>query len=567
MTHTPFLDLTIIVCSVALLALVMRLLKQPVIVAYILAGVIVSPYGFNIVNAHSNLEVFSQMGVSFLLFMVGLHLSPKIVREMGKVSFVTGIGQVVVTTAAGYVVGRWLGFDPVTSLYVAVALTFSSTIIVMKILNDKGELETLHGRIATGFLIVQDIIAMALLLIVSSVAADGGTWEVVAALTMLRAAAFVAVLFGVGMYVMPRLLKAVASSQELLLLFSIGWCFAVAGFCHAMGLSMEIGALSAGIVLSLSPYRFEINARLKPLRDFFIVIFFVLIGAQLTFADLRQLLWPIVAFSLFVAVGNPLIMLVIMGLMRFTKRTSFRTGLTVAQVSEFSFILIALGVRLGHLQPAILSLVTFTGLITITCSAYFMMHGEALYKWLEKPLSVFERRGKKADEHHYAQHESYDILLLGYERVGLNVLESLQKTGKKFLVVDYNPNTIVNLAKSGVDCRYGDLADTEFLDELNFAKTKMIVSTVRNFDTSVLLVQKIREVNKDAVIIVLSQQIDEALHLYNIGASYVLTPHLLSGYHASMLIEEYGLDMSKFLTEKTRHLQHLQHTLKGMHTA
>lgn len=562
MEQTAFLHLTIIVCVVTLLALILRMLRQPAIISYILAGVLVSPYGFNLVQSGGSLEMFSQMGVSFLLFMVGLNLNPRIAKEMGRVSVITGVGQVLITTLAGFAIGRWFGFPSLTAVYVAIAFTFSSTIIVMKILSDKGELETLHGRLSTGFLIVQDIIAMVILLVVSSVASDGGSWELIAAHLALRSVVFVAALLGVGIYLMPRLLRLVAESQELLLLFSIAWCFAIAAMCHALGLSMEIGALAAGIVLSLSPYRFEISAKLKPLRDFFIVLFFVLIGSRLTFTDLHALVLPIAVFSLFILVGNPLIMLVIMGMMRYTKRTSFRAGLTLAQVSEFSFILVALGVQLGHLDPSILSLVTFVGLITIACSTYFMTHADALYKLLERPLSLFERHGRKADEHHYAKHEAYDILLLGYQRVGLNVLESLKKTGKKFLVVDYNPNTIVELAASGVDCRYGDLSDTDFLDELNIAGAKMIVSTIRDFDTSTLIVRKVRACNPHAVVIVLSQQIDEALHLYEIGASYVITPQFLGGYHASLLIEEYGFDMEKFLTEKARHLQHLEHHRK-----
>jgi voltage-gated potassium channel Kch len=193
-----------------------------------------------------------------------------------------------------------------------------------------------------------------------------------------------------------------------------------------------------------------------------------------------------------------------------------------------------------------------------------MHHADTLYRWFQKPLSLFERRGKKADEHHYAKHTSYDILLLGYERVGINVIEALKRTGKKFLVVDYNPNTILELAKAGIDCRYGDLADSEFLEELNFAQAKMVVSTIRDFDTTSLLVRRVRSANANAIIIALSQQIDEALHLYELGASYVVTPQFLGGYHASLLIEEYGFDMQKFLLEKTKHLKHLEHSRKRM---
>lgn len=558
------LSLTLVVCTVVLIALVMRWLRQPTIISYVLAGLVVSPYGLNLVPSAQALELFSQMGVSFLLFLVGMNLNPKVAKEVGKVAAVTGIGQVVCTSLAGFLIGRLLGFPVLTALYVAVALTFSSTIIIMKLLSDTGELETLHGRISTGFLIVQDIIAMVLLIGVSSLAGGAESWGIVALRMLIRGLTLLSTLIVIGMYVLPRLLRAVASSQELLLLFSIGWCLAVASLSSGLGLSMEIGALAAGVVLSLSPYRFEIAAKLKPMRDFFVVLFFVLIGLRLSLSDALGQLFPIVLFSLFVLIVNPLIMMLLMGRLRYTKHTSFRSALTVGQVSEFSFILVALGVRLGHLPSSVLSLVACVGLLTIACSTEVILHADRLYKLFEKPLALFERSGEKADAHAAPRHDRHEILLLGYERIGLNVLESLKKMNRTFLVVDYNPRAIAELAKDGVDCTYGDLGDTDFLGELNFKDAKMIVSTLRDFDTTVLIVRAIRSVNRDAIVIVVSQQVDEAMHLYEIGASYVITPQFLSGYHTSLLIEEYGLDLRKFLTEKARHLRHLHYSHERM---
>ncbi len=557
MTHTLFLDVAIIVSVVVLLALVMRHLRQPPIISYILAGIVLSPYGLNIVRSHENLEIFSQMGVSFLLFMVGLSLNPKIVREVGKVAAVTGVGQVVFTSLIGYALGIALGFSPLTALYLAVALTFSSTIIIMKLLSDKGDLESLYGRIATGFLIVQNLIAMVILIGVTSLS-GGGSLADSLLIAGGRLLAFILLIGLVGMVLMPRILRSVAQSQELLLLFSIGWCMAAAALCQIMGLSIEIGALAAGVVLSLSPYRFEVAAKLRPLRDFFIVLFFVLLGSQMVFDGFREQLPAILALSAFILVGNPLIVLVLMGLLGYGKRNSFRAGLTVAQISEFSFILIALGIRTGHLTADILSLVTFVGLLTIAGSTYFILYADAVYRWLERPLSLFERQGPKVDAQASVGGDAHDILLLGYERIGLNVLHALQRSRRSFLVVDYNPQTVQSLAQQGIECRYGDLADSELLEELNFAAAKMVVSTIRDFDTTVLLVRRARAANPDAIIIALSQQVDQALYLYESGASYVITPQFLSGYHTSMLIEEYGLDLQKFLTEKARHIAHLE---------
>ena len=506
------------------------------------------------------------MGVSFLLFIVGLSLNPRIVRDVGRVSFLTGIGQVIFTSVIGYIIAIFLGFDRVTSGYLAIALTFSSTIIIMKLLSDKGELESLYGRIATGFLIVQDIVAMLLLIAVTSVG-GGESLSGILQTTLLQLIGLLVLLVAFGIYVLPRLLKTVAASQELLLLFSIAWCLAVAAFFQEFGLSMEMGALAAGVVLSLSPYRYEVAAKLRPLRDFFVVLFFVLLGSQMVFTNFSAQILPILLLSAFILLGNPLIVLIIMGLLGYSKRNSFRAGLTVAQISEFSFILIAVGIRVGHVSADILSLVTFVGILTIAVSTYFILYADTLYKLLERPLSLFERRGPKVDRHRQSPHNDHDILLLGYERVGLNVVEALRRTAKTFLVIDFNPVTIASLKEQQIPCLYGDLGDSEFLNEINFASAKMVVSTIRDFTTSVLTVRRVRSLNKKAIVVVLAQQVDEALYLYEIGASYVITPQFLSGYHTSLLIQEYGCDMQKFILEKARHIEHLKQLAHKGHSA
>ena len=325
---------------------------------------------------------------------------------------------------------------------------------------------------------------------------------------------------------------------------------------------MEIGALLAGITLSVSPYRYEISSKMRPLRDFFIVLFFILLGAQMCFADISRYVVPILILSAFILIGNPLIVMILMGLLGYTKRNSFLAGLTVAQISEFSLILIALGVKEGHLTNEILSFVTAIGLITITGSSYMILYANKIYPHLSRYLGIFERKGEKVDEHKYHDHETYDIILFGYNHVGYDLLESLKKIKKRFLVVDYNPEIIVSLAKEGIDCRYGDVSDSELLNELNLSKVKMIVSTIPDFDTNVLLINKIRESNKKAVIIVISHQTDEAIELYDKGATYVIMPNFLGGQHASTLIERYELDLNEFLKEKVAHIEHLRNRKK-----
>lgn len=552
-----FVELSIIILIAIVVVSIIRLLKQPLIIGYILTGILVSPSLLNVVRSQDAITAFAEIGVALLLFMVGLSMNPGIIKGVGKVSLITGVGQVIFTSLVGFFIGILLGFSTIVSIYIAIALTFSSTIIIMKLLSDKGDIDTLYGRISVGFLIVQDLIAIFILMVISSALSGDNLVGKAFETFVIGISLFTFVLF-IGVSLIPRLTTYIAKSQEFLLLFSIGWALALASLFYYFKFSMEIGALLAGIVLSVSPYRYEIVSKMKPLRDFFVIMFFILLGSQMVFENVSRYIVPIIIFSAFILIGNPLIVMILMGSLGYTKRNSFLAGLTVAQISEFSLILVALGVKVGHLTNDILSLVTIIGLITIAGSSYLIIYANKIYPYLSKYLGIFERKGKKVDEHRYSSDGDYDIILFGYDRIGYDIMESLKKIKKKFLVIDYNPETIIKLAKEGFDCKYGDASDSELLNELNFSKIKMVVSTIHNPDTNLLLISKIMESNKKAIITVVSHQIDEAIELYNAGATYVLMPHFLGGHHVSTMIEEHGLKLNKFLEEKVAHIEHLK---------
>ena len=554
MAETLFTELSIIILLTLGVTGIMRLLKQPLVIGYIITGVLAGPYYLNLLQSTENLTTFSHIGVALLLFMVGINLSPNVVRDLGKVALVTGIGQVVFTSLLGFAIAKFLGFSTLVSLYLSIAISFSSTIIIMKLLSDKGDLETLYGRISIGFLIVQDLIAILILLFISSLSSQS---RVSFANIILEGAGLLVLLFIAGISFLPWITKAIAKSQEFLLLFSTGWALAVASLFQYFNFSIEIGALLAGVSLSLSPYRYEIAARMKPLRDFFIVLFFILLGSQMVFSDVSQYVLPMVLLSAFVLIGNPVIVMALMGFLGYTRKNGFLAGLTVAQISEFSLILVALGVSVGHLPADILSLITGIGLITIAGSSYMIIYANKIYPWFAPRLKIFERPGKKVDEHRYHKGGDYDIILFGYNRIGFSLLESFRKIKKRFLVVDYNPETILSLAKEKFDCMYGDASDSELLNELNFSSAKMVISSIPDLDTNLLLIRHVHQANQRAIIIVVSHQIDEALTLYDAGATYVLMPHFLGGSYASAMIEKHGLNFQKFIQEKARHMEHL----------
>ncbi len=561
MASSLFFELSMIIVIAAITTGIIRLLRQPAIMGYLLTGILVSSYVFNIVESTDTISLFSEIGIALLLFIVGLNLTPKVIKEVGPVALIAGLGQIAITFTAGFVITKLLGFTSISALYVAIALTFSSTIVIMKLLSDKRDLETLYGKISIGILLLQDLIAILALIVISSISNNIGISEL-ATQTIITGSIIVVLLVLISKYILPHLAKFFAKSQEYLFLFSIAWGFGLSILFQFLNLSIEIGALIAGVTLSVSPYSHEISAKMRPLRDFFMILFFVLLGSQLAFDEINKILIPALILSLFIFIIKPLTILAFMGLTGHKKRNGFLVGLTLAQISEFSFIVIALGVKSGHIQNDIVSLITLTGLITIAGSSYLILYAEKIYPYFSDVLSIFERKQPKKIKD---STKKYNIILFGYNRVGYDFVKTFQKLKKKFLVVDYNPDVISRLTDRNMECIYGDVDDAEFLDELNLDKIKMAISTIPHYETNVLLIEKIRKVNRKAIIIVVSHHIDEAYGLYNKGVTYVLMPHFLGGKYMSNIIDRYGFDLDKFSKERSKQIKHLKERKEAGH--
>ncbi len=535
----------------------MRVLKQPLIIGYILTGIVVGPYFLNAIQHQLSLEIFSYLGISFLLFIGGLSLKPKLIKSVGKIALATGIGQMVLTFTPAYFISKYYGFSTIASIYIGFAMAFSSTIIIVKLLSDKNNLESLHGRIAIGLLIIQDIAAIMVLMAVSSFSGDLTTIGITID-NILKGVGMLTIITLFSFFVLPKLHEKIAKSQEFLLLFAIGWLLLITYIFKYMGFSIEIGALIAGVMLASSPYSYEISSKMKILRNFFLLFFFVFLGTQMTFIHIQTYIVPIILFSLLVLIGIPVIISAIMGFFGYAKRIFFLTGISVAQISEFSFILVALGVTLGHVDATLLSMVTAVGLITFVGSAYMVEQSETLYKYLKKPLKIFERKGPKAkgSSLDHTDH-SHDVIMFGCNRIGDSLRKSLVKLKKSFLIVDFNPDVINKLNEEGYHCKYGDANDLELLDSINFKDVEMVISTIPDVETNLLLLKYVRERNRDCVIIMVSHHIDEALKLHQYGATYVLMPYFLGAQYASTLIEQNGIDISNFVKHKIEQIKEL----------
>ena len=391
-----FIQLAIILSVAFIVSYIIKLFNQPIIIGYILAGIIIGPFILKTGASIDVIHIFSQFGIAFLLFIVGLHLNPKIIKEIVVSSLFIGLGQMILTFGLGFGLSLLLGFPSISAIYIGIALAFSSTIIVTKLLSDKEHLDSLYGKISIGILIIQDLIAIGVLMVISSVSGSislGG----MGLQNLLIGVGLIAFLFLSGFYLLPKLIKNIAKHQELLFLFSIFWAFLIAALFGYLGFSIEIGALIAGIVLSVSPYSVEISSKVKPLRDFFLIIFFIILGLNMPILNLGPVIINALILSAAVLILKPLILMFLSSLFGYTKRTNFMVGTTLAQISEFSLIVLILGVSVGQIPTEVLHTLTLTLVITIFFSTYFIMYSRALYKKMYRFASLFERKKVKRE--------------------------------------------------------------------------------------------------------------------------------------------------------------------------
>ena len=545
-----FTELSVVLVVVAAVSILMRLLRQPLILGYILTGILVGPLLLDIIHAKQAFDGFSEIGIALLLFIIGLGMNAGVIRSLGKVSIITASIIFTVVGGMGVLCALLMGFDVKSALVMGIALFFSSTIVILKVLSDKREVSRLHGQIAVGVILVDDIVAT--LAIVAVTAASNGGLDATELLPMVtKAVGLGLLLFVAGAHLIPRFSKALAKSQELLFVFAVAWGFGVASLFGALGFSHEVGALFAGVALASLPYSIEMATRLKPLRDFFVVLFFVSLGERFVFDDLSATLLPALALSAIVLLGKPLFTIASLGLQGYTKLTSFKTGIHLSQISEFSIVLLVVAVQTGLVDDRASSVMTLVALITIAVSSYLMKYDDQLYHRLHKVLSVFERK----NPHERKQKRGlYNAILFGYHHGGHEFLELFRDMKQRYLVVDYDPEVIEHLESQGIRHAYGDATDTEFLEEINAGHTRFAASTVIDRRVNLQLLAYLHRYSSDITFICHARTYEDALELYEHGAAYVILPRFLGSEYITSHIKRYGMDKKAFEGFRARHI-------------
>src|SRR3989338_1236194 len=550
-----FFDIGFIIIIATAFAFIAKLFRQPLIPAYILTGLVIGPF-LGLITNTDVIITMSDIGIAFLLFIVGLEIDLRKLGDVGVVSTIGGLTQIMLVFTVSFIISIFIGFIQIEAVYLALIIAFSSTMIVVKLLSDKRQLDTLHGRIILGILLMQDIAAIFALSVLTTLS----EFSLLALLLSIikGIVVFLIALFA-GKYLFPVIFTFAAKSQELLFIAAISISFLFSILFSYIGFSIAIGAFVAGVTLANLPYNLEIIGRISSLRDFFSVLFFVSLGMELMLSTFESILKPLMIFLAITILIKPLVVMFICSFFGYKKRTSFLASVSLAQISEFSLIIVAQGLLLGHISQEIFSLTVLLAIVTIGLTSYFMNFDIAIYLKLKNFLNVFDLLTKgKEKELEYLPKAKYGVILCGYNRIGFSIVRTLKRLRKRLLVIDFNPEVISKLISEKVPCIYGDIGDLEIIERIDFKKSRLVISTVPTQRDNLLLVKKAKEANEKIVIFVTASQIKEALALYEVGADYVILPHFLGGEHVSLLIEKLSQNINKVIEHKLMHIKELE---------
>jgi len=526
----------ILVCIVAawVLAVVFNALKQPVLLAYLAAGFALGPHGFSVVTDHEAMDVVSSLGLMLLLFMIGLEIDLKKIVSAGRDITRTGVVQILGSCGLAMVFCVVIG--PATGwlegLYLGVAIALSSTVIIVKILHDKRELETWAGRLTLGVLVLQDVFAILFLAIQPDLRHP--TLALVT-LSFVRVGLLMAVAFLVSRYVLPAVFRSVALLPELVLVGALAWCFALAGLAHGLGLSREMGALAAGVALSTFPYTIDVAAKLTGIRDFFVTLFFVTLGMGFPGATGLDLAWAVVLSSLLV-ITRLVTVFVPLYAAKAGHRGALLPAINLAQMSELSLVLLSLGHAAGDVSESVLARAGFAFVLTGVLSTYGILQTDAIVRVISPWLSRLGLSDlKRAADMSSREGRVPGVFLLGFSWTASSLLDRIRRERPALIenlrVVDFNPLVYQRLDRMGVSVVYGDITQPEVLHHAGAQHARVLICSVPNSllkgSDNLALTRRLRKLNPTAQIIMNAERLADIPALYEAGAQYVTAPRLL----------------------------------------
>lgn len=561
-SNTLFIQLAIILGLAAILGYLMKLFKLPLLVAYLLVGVLIASMQIFDVATSEVLTYLPEIGMAFVLFFVGMELDIKEIKNLGKPIIAAGLGQIIISTLAGCIIASALGFPFIESFYLGTGLAFSSTIVVVKLLLEKKDLGSLYGKLSLGILLLEDLVAILILMMMtvsSSFLHLGLQTSLPLVMLLIKGGLLLVLSLGLSRYVLSPVFNAVAKSAELLFLSALAWCFIFVSLSLFLGFSIVIGAFLAGIALANSPFHFEIQGKVKPLRDFFVALFFVYLGSQVVFSQIESILPLLAIFTFYALLLKPAIYLLILGIFGFRKHTIFQTALNLSQISEFSLIIMVVGLNLGTVSQSVLTAMALTGVVSIIFSSIMITYSRSIYKKIAPLIGFFEHGGSaKPIETKTLEMEDH-VILVGARWMGGEIIKFLKREGIPFLVVDFDPEVVKKLAGERVHVLFGDISDPEILEFLDLKKAKLIISTADSHEDNLILASELKRRNSRAALMIRATDAREAEDLYLAGVDYAILPDVVSGDFITQILKNHWPKMDFFKDRSKIELNKLSH--------
>jgi Kef-type K+ transport system membrane component KefB len=531
MEHSALTDIAICIVVAWLFGVVAQVLRQPVLLGYLIAGYAIGPSGFGWVTDEKSVESIAAIGLILLLFVIGLEIDLKRVFGSGRAIAVTGLVQILGTFGLGILVFRGLGFPlgggRFDALYLAVGAVVSSTVIAVKILTDRRELDTLAGRISIGLSVIQDIAVIIFLGV--QPALSNPSFGVIL-LTFAKIAALIGIALGASRYVLPTLFHRIATLPELVVVGSLAWCFIIAALAHSLGLSREMGALVAGSAISTFPYHLDVAAKVTSLRDFFITLFFVGLGLTIPPPELRPFGIAVLVVG-FIVVSRFLTVMVPLRLVGMGNRVGFLTSLNLLPLSEFALVIAALGIQSQHVDRSVFAPLVDAFFILAVLGSYGINWSDRLFRRIEPRLRQLGL-GDGSDDASVpatAHAPTGDIFLLGFSWTASSLLEEIQRRAPELLprlvVIDFNPEVHRRLKAAGVHAIWGDITQRDTLEHSGIKNARLVLCTLANTvlrgANNLRLVETVRRLNPDAAIVAHAELLTDVARLKAAGASHV----------------------------------------------
>lgn len=548
-TETEIGRVAVAVVSATLLGFMAKEFDMPPMIAYVVTGALIGPLGFSILRSGSLTQTASELGLSFLLFFIGMEIELEQIREVIRPSVIIAAFNLVFVGIIGYLVALYLGFGP-SALIIGIAFSFSSTAVVVKLLTDNDNISTLPGKLDIGILLFQDLIVVFVLSALTSGLSDptGLALHLMEVLLIASLIAFTSLT--AGRQILNRWFQKISESEHVLFVHGIAWLFAAIIVSGEIGISTEIGSFLAGLSIAQIPYSAELKEKVRPLTDLFMAVFFVNIGLQLQPEAAQLLNEALIAVAILIPVKFAGFFS-LTDRLRFTPETSFKTSLNLVQVSEFGLIMSAVALSEGFIGTPVMNFITLTAVISMAISSYLISSSSEMFE-LSKPFLARLRSDQKND---FEVDKLQDhALIVGYDEIGRNLARALEEQFEKIVIVDRNSDNVQELAESGYEFIFGDFKHGEIRNAAGLKDASIVISLSPEQSTNMITLEEA----EDATLFVKSENVEDAAELYDLGAHYVIIKHDLSSDKLIEYIELWREKPELFKKEVERYRNSLE---------